>query len=288
MSERLFSLRWDVDHPVCITGGLPRVLEVCREFHVANTFFVNMGRSTNLREWLGKGLARSRAKLQDKEAVHLIEKAGWVRFLRETFLARPVGLSYIAELRAVQAEGHELALHGGMDHVVWSRRFSELTVGQLAKDIGESYGHFTRHFGQPDGFSAPGFHTDDRLRALLDDFGFSYSGDGIGGEPHRARAGQRALRHWVIPVTLVGPRTIPFLEWHGARGTPEPEVLAQIDRHLAERDLVVLYAHPCYEGVRSGLLRKVFQRVLEAGFRFATHREIAASLYAALPLRASP
>jgi hypothetical protein len=38
-----------------------------------------MGRSTNLKKWIGKGFARSKAKLHDKQAVHLIQKVGWSR-----------------------------------------------------------------------------------------------------------------------------------------------------------------------------------------------------------------
>ena len=56
VTDRLFAFRWDVDHRVCITDGLPRIRAVCRDFGVPNTFFVNLGRSTNLREWLGKGI----------------------------------------------------------------------------------------------------------------------------------------------------------------------------------------------------------------------------------------
>jgi len=281
VSDRLFAFRWDVDHRVCITDGLPRIRAVCRDFGVPNTFFVNLGRSTNLREWLGKGVTRSRAKLADHEAVHLIKKTGWPRFLVETALARPVGLSFVADIQALQAEGHELGLHGGMDHVVWSRRFRELPDQELSADVEKSYGHFVRHFGRPMGFSSPGFYSDERVMLLLDRLGFQYNGDGIGGEPRRATAAGRPLRHWTIPVTLSGPRTIPFLEYHGARGTPEAEVLRLVDEHLAEHDEVILYGHPCYEGVREGVLRKVFARVVEHGFRFVTMHTMADRLQAA-------
>lgn len=281
MTDRLFAFRWDVDHRVCITDGLPRIRSVCRDFGVSNTFFVNLGRSTNLREWLGKGITRSKAKLADRDAVHLIHKTGWPRFLMETALARPVGLRFVPELQALQAEGHELGLHGGMDHVIWSRRFHELPDEDLAADLDESYGHFVRHFGKPEGFSSPGFYSDDRVMAQLDRFGFHYNGDGIGGEPHRATAEGRPLRHWTIPVTLAGPRTIPFLEYHGARGTAEAEVFRQLDEHLESRDTVILYGHPCYEGVREGVLRKVFARVVEHGFRFVTMQTLAQRLHAA-------
>jgi hypothetical protein len=79
-------------------------------------------------------------------------------------------------------------------------------------------------------------------------------------------------------VTLAGPRTIPFLEYHGARGTPEDQVLAELHRHLDARDHVILYGHPCYEGVRESVLRKVFGAVLERGFRFVTMQTIARRL----------
>ena len=272
MSERLFSFRWDVDHRVCVTDGIPRIREVCRELGVPNTFFVNMGRSTNLREWLGKGLARSRAKLADMEAIHLIRKTGLARFAIETVLSRPVGLSFPGPLRQLQADGHELGLHGGMDHVVWSRRFPELPEDVLAADVDESLGHFVASFGPPAGFTSPGFRSDERVMRIVDRIGLRYDGDGIGGAPGRMD------RHWRIPVTLCGPRTVPFLEWHGARGTAEEAVFQELDRHLEANELTVLYGHPCYEGVRADLLRRVFRRVLDRGFRFVTHAEIARRL----------
>lgn len=280
MSSRLFAFRWDVDHRVCVTDGLPRIRAVCREFGVPNTFFVNLGRSTNLREWIGKGIARSKAKLGDRDAVHLIKKTGWPRFLIETVLSRPVGLSFIPELQALQAEGHELGLHGGMDHVIWSRRFHELPDDVLEADVETSYGEFIRHFGKPTGFSSPGFYSDDRVMALLDRLDFRYNADAIHGEPRRATVGGRPVRHWTLPVTLCGPRTIPFLEYHGARATPEDQILTALDEHLATRDWVILYGHPCYEGVHDGLLRRVFAAVRARGFEFVTMERMAERLQA--------
>ncbi|HET8833619.1 MAG TPA: hypothetical protein VFN08_02740, partial [Gemmatimonadales bacterium] len=263
------------------TDGLPRIRAVCRDFGVPNTFFVNLGRSTNLREWLGKGVTRSKAKLADRDAVHLIKKTGWPRFIVETALSRPVGLNFVPEIQALQAEGHELGLHGGMDHVIWSRRFHQLPDEDLAADVDESYGHFVRHFGKPVGFSSPGFYSDDRIMTLLDRYGFLYNGDAIGGEPRRATANGQTLRHWTLPVTLCGPRTIPFLEYHGARATPDAEVMRQLDEHLEANDQVILYGHPCYEGVREAVLRQVFARVVEHGFRFVTMQTLAERLQAA-------
>lgn len=279
-TERLFSMRWDIDHRACITDGLPRIMETCREFGVANTFFVNMGRSTNLREWLSKGgLKGSKAKLNDMEAIHLIKKVGWPRFVLETLLSRPVGRSFIGRLQEVAKAGHELGQHGGSDHVVWSRRFFELPEAVIAADVAANNDDFTRHFGKPAGFTSPGFKSDERITRIIEHLGFRYDGDAIGGDPHRPVAGDASpIRHWRIPVTICGPRTVPFLEWHGARSTPMPEVIADLHRHLDGSNWVVLYGHPCYEGVQQEMLREVFRTVLDQGFRFVTHEQMAEKL----------
>ena len=280
MSAKLFSFRWDIDHRACMTDGMPRVMDVCREFGVANTFFVNMGRSTNLREWLGKGMGGSRAKLNDMEAVNLIDKIGWPRFVTETLLSRPVGRSFIRELEQVIAQGHELGLHGGSDHVIWSRRFAELPEETLEADVGATLDDFITHFGKPVGFTCPGFKCDERTSRLVSRLGFRYDGDGIGGRPRHPVADGQALDHWTIPVTICGPRTVPYLEWHGALGTADDDVISDLRRRIDAEDWVVLYGHPCYEGVRDGLLRRVFGAVREAGFEFVTHAQMAERLYA--------
>jgi len=284
LSERVFSFRWDVDHHVCVTDGLPKILALCADLGVVNTFFVNMGKSTDVGEWL-RGFGKSKAKFTDMSSVSLIQKAGWPRFVKESLLARPVGLSFPREIEALQKAGHELGLHGGMNHVTWSRRFPEIPENVIEADVRESYGHFKGLFGIPAGFTSPGFRSDERMLRIVDRLGFAYEGDKIGGLPERRSGSAGPYLHWTIPVTICGPGTVPFLEYHGARGTDEPTVLreldAQLDTHLERGQPVVLYGHPCYEGVRDGILRKVFERVLAKGFRFVTHAEIATRLDAA-------
>lgn len=272
--DKLFSFRWDIDHRACMTDGVPNIQAVCREFDVRNTFFVNMGRSTNLREWLGKGLKGSRQKLNDMEAINLVQKIGWRRFALETMLSRPVGASFIEPLQSLQSDGHELGLHGGSDHVVWSRRFRELPEATIAGDVETTLEEFTRHFGKPPGFTSPGFKSDDRIMDLVDRLGFEYHGDAIGGVPHRTQRYGKSYDHWTVPVTICGPRTIPFLEWHAARGTPEDDVLADFTTRLKSGNIAILYGHPCYEGLSRDSLRKLFDIVQQNGFRFVTHAEL--------------
>ena len=282
VTDRLFDFRWDVDHRVCITDGLPRIRAVCRDFGVPNTFFVNLGRSTNLREWLGKGVTRSKAKLADRDAVHLIKKTGWPRFLVETALSRPVGLSLVSDIHALQAEGHELGLHGGMDHVVWSRRFHELPDADLVADVEESYGHFVRHFGQAG-------------RLLVARLLFRRAGHAAA-RPARLPLQRRRDRGRAAARDRRGPHAQPLdHSRHPLRAAHDsvPRVSRRSRNaggggHAAcwtststDHDSVILYGHPCYEGVREGVLRKVFARVVEHGFRFVTMQTMAERLQAA-------
>ena len=155
----------------------------------------------------------------------------------------------------------------------------------LVADVEESYAHFIRHFGRPAGFSSPGFYSDERVMLLLDRLGFAYNGDGIGGEPHRATAGGRTaapLDHSGDSVRAAHdsvPR-VPRRPRHAPGGGDAP-----LDEHLDARDEVILYGHPCYEGVREGVLRQVFARVVERGFRFVTMQTLAERLQAATPTR---
>ena len=274
MHERLFSFRWDIDHRACMTDGVPVIGRVCREYGVRHTFFVNMGRSTNFREWIGKGFAGSRHKFRDTESVNLVRKIGWPRFALETLLSRPVGRSFTGALQALQADGHELGLHGGSDHVIWSRRFAELTEAEIADDVATTLADFESRFGRPAGFTSPGFKSDERIMSLVERLGFDYHGDAIGGAPAPTSAGGRRYDHWTVPVSICGPRTIPFLEWHAAKATPEADVLREFENHLLRSDTAILYGHPCFEWRNESMLRSLFDIVLEHGYRFVTHAEL--------------
>jgi len=278
VNEKLFSFRWDIDHRACITDGLPRIIDVCDELGVANTFFVNMGKSTNLREWIGKGFSGSRAKFADTESINLIGKIGWGRFMYETLRSRPVGFSCIPQLQELVSAGHELGLHGGSDHVVWSRKFSVIPEEVIRADVEDTLREYKSHFGTPTGFTSPGFKSDERVMALVDDLGFQYNGDAIGGGPARTVVEGVELGHWTIPVTVCGPRTIPFIEWLSARGKDDKQILEDFEKQIEDEQFVVLYGHPCYEGLRTDLLRNIFSRVQELGYRVVTHEEVAQGL----------
>ena len=152
------------------------------------------GPPTSASGW-ARAIGRSKAKLADRDAVHLIKKTGWPRFLLETALARPVG----SQLRArapgsCRPRATSSGLHGGMDHVDLeppvpraARRgpARRTWTSPTATSCGTS--------GDPPASPLRGSTSDERVMRLLDRLGFLYNGDAIGGEPHRAVAdGRRA------------------------------------------------------------------------------------------------
>jgi hypothetical protein len=49
--------------------------------------------------------------------------------------------------------------------------------------------------------------------------------------------------------------------------------MREIDQILNGAGHVVMYGHPCYEGMQSALLEAIFRTVLERGYTFVTHAE---------------
>jgi hypothetical protein len=148
----------------------------------------------------------------------------------------------------------------------------------IRADVEETLREYKSYFGTPSGFTSPGFKSDERVMTLVDDLGFQYNGDAIGGGPVRTVVQGVELDHWTIPVTVCGPRTIPFIEWLSARGKDDEQILEDFETQIEDQQFVVLYGHPCYEGLRSDLLRNIFSRVQELGYRVVTHEEVAREL----------
>ena len=151
----------------------------------------------------------------------------------------------------------------------------------------ESYGHFVRHFGQAGRLllaraSTP---TSGSWRCSTG-WASSTTAMRIGGEPRRAMADGQPLRPLDHPGDALRPAddSVPGVSRRPGHARSR-RCSRQLDQHLDEHESVVLYGHPCYEGVREAVLRKVFARVLERGFRFVTMQTMAERLQAVAPAR---
>jgi peptidoglycan/xylan/chitin deacetylase (PgdA/CDA1 family) len=268
-------LRWDIDHLYGLEKGVPRIISVCNEFNVKCSFYINLGKSFDFREWMFKSLKKSYIKLKDPVSINIIQKLGYFRSLQLIALNPKVGLSRIDLLRQIIVEGHELGLHGALNHMLWSRRLDDFSINEVDQMLEQAVFIFKKELGiNIIGFAAPGFRWSRASLTCLDRIGFAYSGDQWGDKPFYPRLNGTTFKHMCLPVTLIGPNTVPIIEYHAALGKDNDEIAAIVCREIGKKDFAVLYGHPVFEGLKVDILRKIFNFALENGYKVLKHEEI--------------
>lgn len=266
-------LRFDVDGVKDLEEGVPSLLELLGDLKVQGVFFVNMGRLVSRWEFLVRSPARSWRNLRPPDSVKLglISKFGLKGAIRTFFLNPLVGAGHVAELTSVKRGGHELGLHGGMNHAVWQRRGTRMPLRAISRLADPALQIFQAGFGPPAGFASPGFCTSAAVREWLRHNGFLYSMDSWG------QARKPSLRDDPVefPVTITGPEGVPFLEHHSARGATARTVVGLFREALGSADYACLYGHPMYEGLSGkAALRAVIVEAQSAGFDVVTPSQL--------------
>jgi peptidoglycan/xylan/chitin deacetylase (PgdA/CDA1 family) len=274
----VLAMRFDVDSIRCVEEGIPRLRRLADSAGVRFTFFVNMGRSFNwaynIRHLLrrrtasappgegrgGGSSSRGTPPPTDPEAplsLPTTQKLGWSAVARTVALNPRLGERYRTTFDALHAEGHELGLHGGTDHVVWQRALDELDGAALEQLYRPASDAFRSRYGRPEAFASPGFRFNEAVLDLLDREGYTYASDMDGAEPFLPPG----RTTWQVPVNVMGEGRVPMIEQGLARGTPEPRLVDAIVEEIEARPFALLYGHPYVEGVRADLLERVLERV---------------------------
>ena len=276
--SRLLALRFDVDSIRCIEEGIPALRRLADRLGVRFTFFVNMGRSFNW-SWNLRHLLRRRSRAASGAAdphrgpgtgadgsasagplsLPTSRKLGWSGVVRTVALNPMLGDRYRGTFDALHADGHELGLHGGTDHVVWQRGLDVLDGGALERLYRPAADAFSARYGPPRAFASPGFRFNDAVLDLLDREGYAYASDMAGEEP-LLPAGRTT---WQVPVNVMGQGRVPLVEQGLARGRDETAIVDDIVRSIESRRWALMYGHPYVEGVRADLLEQVLQRVAD-------------------------
>lgn len=274
MNEKIFCFRWDIDHIKCIEEGVPNILDICLEHNIKCSFFINLGKSMDLKLW-SLGFKKSFNKVMDKDSLNVINKLGWFDFLKTLSRNQDVGLSHIKILKRILNEGHDLGLHGGMNHVTWSRNLDKFSIKELDRLLEESIGLYKLRVNPVlEGFVSPGFKSNESLLILLDKYKIKYAGDLSGKEPFYPKINGRKTSCLQIPVTIIGPGTIPILENLYARGLERNEIMKIVKEQIKEKDFAVWYGHPLFEGLKSKDFEEILLYVKEEGYRILTMKEI--------------
>ena len=120
-----------------------------------------------------------------------------------TLLPAPdIGRRLASTLRAVEAAGHEIGVHG-WDHVRWHDRLNRMSEDQIARDYGLAHRAFERIFDRPARCAAaPGWHATATSLSVEERYGLSYASNTRGGEPFFPKADNRQFTTLEIPTTL--------------------------------------------------------------------------------------
>ncbi len=259
---KTFSFRFDIDSLADIEVGVPRLIELGKELDVRFTCFVNMGRSFNWKT-LGEGqVARGKGS-------STIKRLGLSRTLRTVIFNPNIGLSHKKILFKLLDNGHELGLHGGMDHPLWQWRLEILSKDEINDLLRPAYAHFVELFGKPKGFASPGFRYNHHVLELMDDYGFEYASDMEGEKPFRPNG----FRHLQIPVNIIGPDKKPLIEYFQASELGVVEIVEKCLKEIERRDVAIIYGHPALEGGFDGL-REILIWVKESKYQIILMDEL--------------
>lgn len=270
MNNKTFSFRFDIDSLADIEVGVPALIDLAKELNIKFTFFANMGRSFNWRTIAMRQYSRTPTSKSD---LHTVRKLGLWRTIRTVMFNPNVGLSHREILFKLLDEGHELALHGGMDHPLWQWELEKLSKEEINNIMRPAYDHFVKLFGKPKGFASPGFRYNSLVLELMDDYGFEYASDMQGERPFVPKN----FSHLQIPVNVIGPDKKPFIEQLMSSGLGEEDVVARckakVDEVAEKNELAVIYGHPACEGTFGGL-RELFTLLKVEGCQVVPMMEI--------------
>ena len=281
-SKGVLAFRFDIESAQCLRVGVPRLRRLAERRGVRFTFFATMGRAADIglefrRRWSSacRALTRRPPAVEQEPHLGVARKLG-LRSLLETIVLNPrLGSKYRAEIDAIVADGHELGLHGGINHAVWQHELHRLDAGQVDALFRPAFDEFASRYGVPKGFSAPGFQSNEHVLEILDREGFLYAGDMIGEHPMRPENGCGG-RHlcWQVPVNVVGrgSRRVPVVEQELARGRDAAGIVEQAVAQIRKRDFALMYEHPYVAGVHDDVLDKIIERV-EGDYEIVTVEE---------------
>ncbi len=276
MKQPLFCFRFDVDTPLCVTTGVPSLLELARKKGVSFTFFINMGRAVSYRYLVSRGKRRQEGIVSKLGS---LEKLGLVETLKTGFFNPPVGIAHRAVVRSIFNEGHEVGLHGGRNHATWQYAADTWTQQRITEEITWGKKSLEEIIGcSVMAFSSPGWNGGPTVNRILSKLGFQYSADlhGKDGACIQVCTDSRLLQ---IRTNLSGePGGVGYIEWLTASGLSQEGALARTEEALADgQATTVLYDHPCYAGIQKlELLEELIDLVVRHGYKITTMNDILA------------
>lgn len=273
---KTLSFRFDIDGIGDIGIGLSRLLDIADSFDVRFSFYVNMGRSFNRKVSFP---GRDSGKIEQVNMVlkikNLLRRHGFIGILRTVIENPCIGIKYKDILSKAASSGHELGLHGGMDHVLWQYKLNSMSYEEIEELLTPAYKKFSEFFGNPYGFSSPGFNYNKHVLRLVDELGFLYVGDMEGEVPFMPIIDGERYNHYQIPVNIIGENKASLFSSLFFKGLSEEKIQERIVEEIMKRETAVIYGHPSVEGKKGiVILENVIKIILNEGYKIIPLKEL--------------
>lgn len=258
--ERVVPLRIDVDFRSGLLLAVPAMLDVLERYGMQASFFVVAGSNPP---------SRSLARLRKRDYRRRVVRLGLWRSLTvlsggdSPMLTTPSTWDVV---RRIEAEGHELVVHG-WDHAWWAENVWSATTGRLEQQIDLAYDAVERAAGPARrAWGSPNWRSRDDVMALLAARGAPYFSECWGHSPFSSHDRVH------LPVT-------DNLEERVLERGPSP---ACVDEMLDARDVGayrLICAHDYFEGLlHPALFEALIEGCRRRGLRTVALQTVAARL----------
>lgn len=266
------AIKVDVDTFAGTRDGVPRLLDLMDEAGIKGTFYFSMGPDNS-----GKAIRRiftRKGFLKKMLRTGAPGVYGLRTMLYGTLLPPPdIAASFPDILRETARRGHETGVHC-WDHVLWHDYLPRMNQAQVVAQLGRGVKLFEEIMGKPPATTAaPGWTVSQESLAFQDSLNLAYCSDSRGFAPfYPVFAGRRFQ-------TLQIPSTFPTMdEVLGTDGITAANV-NDLYLSLLKDGLNVHTVHAELEGgVMAESFRDLIRRMKQAGARFVTLGEAAATL----------
>lgn len=280
MAEKLLALKIDVDTYRGTLRGVPRLVELLRQYQAGATFLFSLGP-----DHTGRAIKRAfRPGFMKKVSrTSVVSHYGFKTLMYGTLLPGPdIGRSCKDIIRSVRDAGFETGVHC-WDHIRWQDGVEHAGMAWTERDMKRAHDRYTNIFQEAPGVhGAAGWQMNAHAVRLTQRLGYRYSSDTRGTHPFMP------VINGEITLCPQIPGTLPTLdELIGIDGVTEENAHVGLLEMTREAPVHghVFTLHAELEGMKlSNVLEKLLAGWQEQGYRIVAMRDIVDTLdTAALP-----
>jgi len=251
--DKTFTLRVDLESDKGIKYGLPRLLDLLREYNIKASFYLVMGGESGLKE-----IVKYRGKLKSA-GERLLKVWSTKEKIRIVLFPKDFVKENLSILKRILKEGHELGLHG-WKHREWARGLDKININHRIKIAKQKYKDL--FVQNPISFAAPGFETNENVLRILEEEGITHISDFVGKKVKK----YGKIKN--VPITICGETRMPIIEYLVGKRKNDEEILKEIEKKIKKEKIFSFYIHGLFEArFKLELLEKIFKFVKKEKFQ---------------------